>query len=312
MNKHYEVLQTLLSDQTGASGIAENLHWVVALDTMVEDVHFPAGTSAVDVAYKSVAVNLSDLAAMGATPVSISIGLSVPDHATGWVRDFAAGMATTLEMFDIGLDDIAVASGSLMVCVHANGVVDKHCAVRRSGARPGDAIYVSGCLGDAAIGLQVAQENGGAGHQLSAVDKAYFLERLNRPPPRIALGHFLGGIATAAIDISDGLRQDLGHILKQSGVGATIWAADLPLSGAMRRAVDAARARQFALTAGDDFELCFTVPAAATAQLKTWSGETRLRRIGEVHSSPELHLAQANGEVVNLDAHVGGFDHFRA
>ena len=283
----------------------------IALDTMVEGVHFPAGTSAADVAYKAVAVNLSDLAAMGATPISITVGLSVPDAAVDWVRDFSAGLSATLKQFHIGLDDVAVSSGSLMICVHANGVVGKGRALRRSGARPGDGIYVSGYLGDAGAGLQVALTGHPSRRRFEAADEAYFLKRLNRPAPRIALGHFLGTTASAAIDVSDGLRQDLGHILTQSGVGATIRAADLPVSPALRRSTNAAQAQHFALTAGDDFELCFTVPAGAAGQLEAWSGETQICRIGEVQSARGFHLVQPNGRILDLEARGGGFDHFR-
>ena len=193
---------------------------VVAMDTLNEGVHFPAGTAPSAIGWKALAVNLSDLAAMGATPAWCTLSLSLPEPDAGFIDGFLDGFLQLAQRHDVALVGGDTTRGPLSVCVTVHGFVEPGQALRRDGARVGDEVWVSGTLGDAAAAL--AQWRGG-----DAMD-ASLRERLDRPTPRLALGRALRGIATACIDVSDGLLADLAHVCKASGVGAEVDAAALP------------------------------------------------------------------------------------
>lgn len=278
---------------------------VITVDTLVEGVHFPPDTTADAVAAKALAVNLSDLAAMGACPCGVTLALSVP-HADedGWLSQFVDAMAMHLRRYDIALLAADVGRGTLAVTMGAYGYVPATTALRRDRAASGDDIYVTGTLGDAGLALALRQSD------RSVAESAYLQRRLERPEPRLAAGRRLRGIANAAIDVSDGLAADLGHILERSGVGAHIDVDALPLSAALRATCTADEARRFALTAGDDYELCFTVARGNAARLESVIAElgVQITRIGRIETAPGLRIKTASGE-----AYIGGqpgFEHF--
>lgn len=251
----------------------------VATDTLVAGVHFPAGTPAADVGWKALAVNLSDLAAMGAAPAWALLSLTLPGGDRDWVRDFADGMASLAAEFEVGLVGGDTTRGPLSVTVQATGFLEAGRGMRRDGARAGHGIFVTGNLGDAAAGLAIAES------RLDAGDAGPVLRRrLDRPAPRVKAGLALGGLAGACIDLSDGLTTDLGRILAASGAGARVALDALPASDPLLAAVPDATARAALQVAGDDYELCFTAPPAHAGALQGLSKELDLpiTRIGEI------------------------------
>lgn len=251
----------------------------VATDTLVAGVHFPENTRAVDIGWKSLAVNLSDLAAMGAEPAWMLLSLTLPGADCEWVREFGAGLAELAGEHDVALVGGDTTRGPLSVSVQVTGFIAPGRELRRDGARTGDGIYVTGTLGDAAAGLAIVQ-----GH-LAAGDASRALrDRLDRPTPRVAAGRALAGVASACIDVSDGLAGDLERVLAASGRGARLSLDALPCSAALRAAVpdrDRRRALQFA---GDDYELCFTAPPGAREAISCLAGElgVAMTRVGEI------------------------------
>ncbi len=230
---------------------------IITTDTLVSSVHFPENTDAFDIGWKSLAVNLSDIAAMGGTAAWATGALTLPIADEYWLKGFADGLFTLAEKYNVALIGGDLTHGPLTITLQLIGFVDTGCALRRSGARAGDLIYVTHTLGDAALALGCLQNK----FNISSAAFAKVSQQLNRPEPRLDIAAKIKAIATAAIDISDGLAADLQHILTASGVGAEIHAEKIPLSATLRDAVSAKEALQFALTGGDDYELCFTVAA---------------------------------------------------
>ena len=229
----------------------------LATDTLNIGVHFPVETSPADIGWKSLAVNLSDLAAMGAVPAWASLSLSMPVADSAWVDAFLDGFTALASLHDVALIGGDTTRGPLSVCVSVVGFVEPGAALRRDGAQVGDEIWVSGTLGDAAAALSLLQWGAGeaAPHEPLRV-------RLDRPTPRVALGHALRGIAHACIDVSDGLLADLGHLCAASGVGAAVNVDALPASDVFAKHGDADLRRRWQATGGDDYELCFTAPVS--------------------------------------------------
>ncbi len=237
---------------------------VLVKDAVVAGVHFLATDPPGTIAQKALRVNLSDLAAMGATPTHYLLALIRPRSADdAYLEALVAGLVQDQEAFGVSLlgGDTVATPGPLVLSITALGRVPAGTALTRSGARPGEDVWVSGTLGDAALGLQVLR----GAWQPSEDAAAALVRRYRVPEPRLALGSALRGIATACQDVSDGLVQDLGHIAQQSGVSVTLEAAALPLSGA---AVDAPGALEAALTGGDDYELVFTAPKDARGRVE--------------------------------------------
>jgi thiamine-monophosphate kinase len=232
----------------------------VTMDTLNDGVHFPRGTDAGLVGWKALAVNLSDLAAMGAEPAWCTLSLSLPEADPAWADAFLDGFLALALEHGVALIGGDTTRGPLAVSITAHGFVPAGAALRRDGARPGDEVWASGTLGDAAGALVLLQRG-------EPVD-GHLASRLHRPQPRVGLGVGLRGIASACIDISDGLLADLGHVCTASGVAASLDAVTVPTSDALRGAFDADALHALQLAGGDDYELCFTAPEAARASVE--------------------------------------------
>lgn len=272
----------------------------MALDTVIEGVHFPVNLPARSVGWRALAVNLSDLAAMGATPCWGLLGLTLPVMDECWVAEFAAGLHELACLHHLTIIGGDVTRGPRSVTLQVTGHLTDQ-ALRRDGVQPGDRVWVSGRLGEAAEGLaswQAAAE--------TVIDNP-LVQRFLYPTPRIALGCALQGVATAAIDISDGLLADAGHLAAQSGVALTLDPACLAGSARLRAEAGDERARERVLRGGDDYELCFTAPSSADAQVKSaaQSTKTAVTCIGYAKAGAGLWL---NG--LRIDASRAGYQHF--
>lgn len=283
----------------------------VSMDTLVSGVHFPVATDAFDIGWKALAVNLSDLAAMGAEPAWATLALTLPAIDTEWLSAFCGGFAALAREHGVALVGGDTTRGPLAVTLAVHGFVPAGQALRRDGARSGDCVLVSGVTGEAAAGLACALGSTAA-YAPGGADRAHLLERLNRPRPRVALGMALRGIANAAIDVSDGLHQDLGHIAAHSGLAATIRTGCLPLSPALSRAGDEAQRLRWQLAGGDDYELCCAVPPdrVADAQAAAAALDITLTVIGHFGTGTGVRVVDAAGDGVELPR--GGWEHFSA
>ena len=269
---------------------------VIVIDTLIEGVHFPAGTNASDIGYRAVAVNLSDIAAMGARPRWMTLALTIASAEAAWIQSFADGLHTAAAEHDVQLVGGDMTRGDrCIVTVQINGEVDTGCAIQRAGASGGDTIFVTGCMGDAAAGLERLSQ----GHY-----DDYLAGRFLRPTARVAYGQALVGTATAAIDLSDGLYADLKKMLTASGVGAEIDLHNLPISTALQANFNREEQRSFAVSGGDDYELCFT---AAHHRLPD-AGDVRVTAIGKVTDSQQV-VCLDEGVVVPFDD--SGYRHFQ-
>lgn len=279
---------------------------VAAVDTLVAGVHFPHGSAPASIGHRSLAVNLSDLAAMGARPAWALLALTLPEAHESWLSEFAEGMAALARAHDVALVGGDTTSGPLCVTVQMLGHVPRSAAMLRSGGRVGDAVFVSGTPGDAAAGLAIEQ-----GRLAAAEDSAAYLrERFLYPAPRLALGESLRRYASACIDVSDGLLGDAAKLARASGCGVAISHGDVPVSEALVRAVGEERARELALTGGDDYELCFSVRPAQVARLLTELPPERwgYARIGTLREAPGAEVLR-EGAVMSFSH--SGYDHFK-
>ena len=293
---------------------APGMQLAISTDMLVAGRHFFPDVDPQALGHKALAVNLSDLAACGARPLAFTLALALPQAEAAWLEPFAAGLWALADAHGCELIGGDTTSGPLTLCITVFGEVpgDSHAATHtrallRSGARAGDDVYVSGSLGEAALGLQHLL---GKLH-LDAAVAAACRARLERPTPRVALGLALRGVASACADVSDGLLGDLGHILERSGVGARLDTdAVLACCPWSAHAIDAPVLRQCVLSGGDDYELVFTAApahAAAVAAAAQASG-TPVRRIGRIETQTGLHLVDAQGQLVACAGQ--GFDHF--
>lgn len=278
---------------------------VVTSDALVQDVHFLPDTDPAAIGHKALAVSLSDLAAMGAEPAWFLLNLTLPIADTAWLEKFCDGLFALATAHEVQLVGGNTARGPLSVTIEAHGFVPEGEAVRRAGARPGDSIYVTGELGDAALALWHRLRK----QALSEREFEAVRDRLERPTPRVREGMLLRRFASSAIDISDGLVADLGHVLEASGVGALVVRDRVPLSETYR-GVLAEVGWDAALAAGDDYELCFTVPARYDAEFARWQSTfgCRVTCIGEIVSGPGLQIVDAEGNPHHPA--VSGHDHF--
>jgi thiamine-monophosphate kinase len=273
----------------------------VSVDTLISGVHFPLDTTARAVGHKALAVNLSDLAAMGAEPAWVTLALSLPVSDEDWLTDFSQGFFALAREYGVQLVGGDTTRGPLSITVQVTGFVEPEQALTRSGAQAGDGIYLTGSIGDAGLGLHLHQQ----GDAVKEPNTETLVHRLEFPTPRVATGIALRGRATSAIDVSDGLAADLGHVLAASDVGADIQIEQLPLSTAYRT-LAGADAWQAAVTAGDDYELCFTLPAGQAEVLAEL--DCPCTRIGEISATPGLRWHDTNGTSITIDR--TGFDHF--
>ncbi|MEG1767978.1 MAG: thiamine-phosphate kinase [Comamonas sp.] len=278
----------------------------VSSDMLVEGRHFFADVDPLRLGHKALAVNLSDLAACGARPLAFTLALSLPRADSAWVGAFAEGLLALADAHECELIGGDTTQGPLNICITVFGEVPPGQALLRSGARAGDDIYVSGTLGDARLALEAL-----LGHlTLPLATLAAARLRLEMPTPRVALGQTLRGIASSALDVSDGLLGDLGHILAQSRVGACI---DTRLTGPLLAAGlpdNEELVRKCTLAGGDDYELCFTAAPELRAQVAAaaLTSDTPVTRIGSVQSEPGLRLLDAQGQ--ELRERYASFDHF--
>lgn len=277
----------------------------ISSDMLVEGRHFFAGTDPYQLGHKSLAVNLSDLAAMGAEPVAFSLALSLPGADETWLEQFSQGLFALADAHDCELIGGDTTKGPLNICITIYGQIPIGEALRRDAAQAGDDIWVSGTLGDARLALGALYRE----YPLDADVLAAAAPRLHAPQPRIALGLALRGIAHAALDVSDGLIGDLGHILKKSDVGATLNVDALP-AGPMLQGQALDLQRRFTLAGGDDYELCFTAPVSRRNAVlgAALAADTPVTRIGSIAAAPGLRLLDGDGQP--LDMHITSFDHF--
>lgn len=301
---------------------------LITADTLNEGVHFPVGTPAGSIGYRALAVSLSDLAAMGARPLWAVVTLSVPSADEDWLGGFADGLFELADGHGVRVVGGDFVRGPLSITVTAHGSARQDTVLRRAGAGVGDGIWVSGCLGDAAAGLEILKQHlarnasspgAGAsppsgkarvpGRQGATSDspEEALIQRFCYPEPRIELGRRLGGIASACMDLSDGLSMDLPRMLRQSGLQGRVETEDLPISGELRNFAGHDDAVRLALAGGDDYELCFAVPREREHRLKALPGELQLSRIGELHPGEGLALTRGGK---TWEAPDSGFRHF--
>ena len=300
-----------LLDDAAVIAPAAGEELVVTKDLMVEGVHYLPDDPPELVARKLIRVNLSDLAAKGATPLAYLLGLALPRTVTlRWLDAFAAGLAADQASYGMHLigGDTAATDGPVVLSLTALGTLPAGTMLRRGGARPGDRLYVSGTIGDAALGLKAL---GGGLAGLSAASRDHLIGRYRLPQPRTALGVRLRSLAHASLDVSDGLIADLGHICEVSKVGAEIEAAKLPLSSAAREALDddPALLKQ-ALTGGDDFEILFSAPADATPAVAAASeaAAVPVAEIGRIVEGQGVKAIDPDGKPLAITD--GGYRHF--
>lgn len=291
-----------IGDDCALLDVPAGLQLAITSDTLNAGVHFPLETAPFDIGWKALAVNLSDLAAMGARPAWCTLALALPQADAEFVEGFLDGFFALARLHEVALVGGDTTRGPLSINVTAHGLVAPGTALRRDGAQAGDDVWVSGTLGDAAAGL--AQWKAGD------PSDAFLRTRLDRPTPRVALGQSLGGIATACIDLSDGLLADLGHICRASSVGARIDVEVLPTSEALATGFDVATRRHLQATGGDDYELCFTaLPTRRQDVLvAACSSGVAVTRIGGIERESAGLVLCVDGDIW-LPPHAG-FVHF--
>lgn len=304
-----DVVPVGIGDDCAVINPTQGMQWLVSSDMLVEGRHFLSTVAPQRLGHKALAVNLSDLAACGATPRAFTLALSLPRADEVFLAGFAQGLFELAQRHGIALVGGDTTQGPLNICITVMGEVPRGQALLRSGAKVGDDIYVSGTtLGDARLALEVFRGT----VQLAGADFETVRRAMECPQPRVELGLALRGVARSAIDVSDGLLGDLGHILKASGVGACLHADALPRS-AVLAAQDLALQRECGLAGGDDYELVFSAPSdeagrAAVAAAAAASG-TPVQRIGRIEAEPGLRLVDAAGQP--LLTQFSSFDHFK-
>jgi len=294
---------------------AAGMQLAVSTDMLVEGRHFLSTVEPFRLGHKALAVNLSDLAACGARPLAFSLALAMPRAEAAWLERFSRGLLALADSHDCELVGGDTTRGPLNICITVFGEVPQGQALLRSGARAGDDLYVSGTLGDARLALEVFRGTLSVPAPVFEQTRA----RMEAPTPRIALGQALRGIASAAIDISDGLLGDLRHILRQSSVGATIDTAaaaglmactQATADGGLGFALGAERQLEYVLAGGDDYELAFTAPPAQRDAVRAAaaSAHTAVARIGRIEAEAGVRLVDGQGRL--LERHYAAFDHF--
>ena len=293
-----------VGDDAALLRLGSGMELAVSTDMLVSGTHFFPDADPFLLGHKTLAVNLSDMAAMGAQPRWATLALALPEVNEAWLKKFSDGFFSLAQQFGVELIGGDTTRGPLNLCVTIMGEVPQGAALRRDGAQVGDDIWVSGRLGDAALAL--AHLRGEI--QLSAADYSVCSMALHRPQPRVSLGQALRGVAHSAIDISDGLLADLGHILDCSRVGAEIQFDALPVSEVLRSC--SAISQHCALSSGDDYELCFTAPSNRRVELKkiSQSQNLPLTYIGSIVAGSGCVVQAADGSAINIKE--TGYDHF--
>lgn len=296
-----------VGDDAALLRVDPGMELVVSTDMLVEGTHFFPDADPRSLGHKALAVNLSDIAAMGARPRWALLALAIPSEDADWLRAFSEGFFALGERHGVELIGGDTTRGPLNLCVTIIGETPRGTALRRSSAQVGDDIWVSGTLGDAALAL--AHLRG----ELSLPETAHAAcaRRLHQPEPRVELGLALLGVANSAIDVSDGLLADLGHILERSGVGAEIRLDALPVSDAWHNLLHTGIGRRCLLAGGDDYELCFTAPASRNAEVAALAGRTGLplTRIGVIVRERGCKVIGTDGNIMAIGE--TGYDHFK-
>ncbi|MCG7871317.1 MAG: thiamine-phosphate kinase [Candidatus Thiodiazotropha lotti] len=296
-----------VGDDAALLQVSEERLLVVSVDTMVSGVHFFEDVAADALGHKALAVNLSDMAAMGAEPSWATLALTLPEVDEQWIVGFCRGFAGLANRYNVSLVGGDTTRGPLSVTVQIHGMVPKHQVMRRDGAQVGDDIYVTGSLGDAAMGLKFHESS-----KALTAGQQTLVDRLERPQPRVEAGVALRHLAHSAIDLSDGLLADLGHILTQSGVGASLQLERLPLSAELRAAMGDDMDWSRVVSAGDDYELCLTLPVACREAVAAVARQLSLpiSRVGCVEAELGLRCFDKQGK--SWHPPQLGFDHFSA
>ncbi|MCS3432344.1 thiamine-phosphate kinase [Klebsiella sp. BIGb0407] len=300
-------VDTGIGDDCALLTLPEKQLLAISTDTLVSGIHFLDDISPTDLAYKALAVNLSDLAAMGADPAWLTLAITLPEIDESWLAAFSDSLFEQLDYYGVQLIGGDTTRGPLSMTLGIHGMVPEGRALKRSGAKPGDWIYVTGTPGDSAAGLAILQNR----LQVSDSQQAgYLVARHLRPTPRILHGQALRGLANSAIDLSDGLISDLGHILKASDCGARISLESFPFSDALLAQVSLEQAVSWGLSGGEDYELCFTVPEINRGALEVAIGNLGVPYscIGQITAASEGLRFLHNGDPVTLN--LKGYDHF--
>lgn len=292
-----------IGDDAALLAVPAGHELAATVDSQIADVHFPAGLDAAAVGHRALAVSLSDLAAMGAGPAWALLALSLPEADEAWLQKFSHGFFSLAGRYAVALAGGNLAKGPMNITVTALGFVPAGKALTRHGARPGELIYVTGHLGDAAVGLKLIQSG-----QVDFQDPC--TQRFAFPEPRVGEGTALRGLASAVIDVSDGLLADLGHLLEASGMGASIEIERLPLSKRLLELHGKDKGRELALTGGDDYELCFTVaePKAAAVEESLKKLRCPVTHIGTVEAKAGVRCRDAAGKEMIFA--IPGYKHF--
>lgn len=299
---HREDVVLGIGDDCAILEVPQGRQLVTSTDTLISGVHFPETTSADDVGYKALAVNLSDLAAMGAEPAWVSLALTLPDESHDWLEKFVKGFADLASQFNIELIGGDTTKGPLSITVQIYGFIQKDKVLRRDSAKAGDLIYTTGLIGDAGLGLKKIFNN------LDGLNKC--LQQLKRPLPRIDIAQALTGISCCAIDISDGLLADLGHIADESQCAAIIYVNKIPLSNELKSYYENEIDWQQVMTSGDDYELCFTIDEVDKDKLVEIQNifDVSLTCIGKIKEGKGVSCIDSSGCELNITSQ--GYTHF--
>jgi thiamine-monophosphate kinase len=302
------VSQTILGvgDDAALIEIPSGHQLVISTDMLVAGRHFFPDTDPYKLGYKSLAVNLSDIAAMGAAPRWVTLALALPEANENWIRDFSKGFCDLAEQYKVDLIGGDTNRGPLNICVEIMGLVPAGKALRRDGAKAGDQIWVSGELGNAALALANLQQK----IKLPDDESTALLKALYMPKPRVELGLKLREVAHSAIDISDGLVSDLAHILERSKLGARVYFDKIPRSSILNKYIGNEIVKTCLLGGGDDYELCFTAPLARSNDILSISKAMNLPLtcIGEIVQDKKLTVLDSVGNEMQMMQ--AGFDHF--
>ncbi len=303
-----------IGDDCAILNVPDGQQLAISTDTLVCDVHFFADVDPYRLGYKALAVNLSDLAAMGATPKWVSLAITLPKMDEQWLAEFSRGFFELADKFKVSLVGGDTTKGPLSITVSVKGLIPRGLALQRDQAKVGDLICVSGALGDGGVGLACKLK------EIKVANPQYFIDALELTEPRIELGLLLRNLASSCIDISDGLTQDLQHILKASACSAALDIDKLPLSSALTKALSSAalsreRALQYALTGGDDYELLFTISADNLRRLRNLLAQDQTRQqeitvIGAV-CAPQQPSIQLFDDKQPVSFSLQGWDHFQ-
>jgi thiamine-monophosphate kinase len=315
----FDLIKTFFSNSSGARddvilGVGDDcallqppagMELAITTDTLVEGIHFGTDADPEALGHKSLAVNLSDLAAMGAEPAWVTLALTLPKSDADWLKTFSCGFLSLAQQHQVALIGGDTTRGPLTISVTAHGFVTPGAAIRRSGANVGDLVYVTGTLGDAALALLSRQ-----GKYSVVTGLAELERRLDRPQPRLLAGRSLVGIASSAIDISDGLVSDLGHICEKSSVGARVFLEQIPVSSQIKTYLQQGGDWATVLAAGDDYELCITIPPQQRSLLEDIKAglDCDLVQVGEIVAGSGVTCVQADGTAVTDPS--SGYEHF--